>query len=429
MDKTEIIHPLIGLEDPHIPALERLSQFGINPGIERIELILKKLNNPQTRFKSILVGGTNGKGSVSSMLFSILTNNGYRAGLFTSPHLVSLRERFRTQDGLIGKEELKELAERTEKAIGPRTIEQNKITYFEFTTAMAFQWFAEKDIEIAVLEVGMGGRLDATNIARAEISIITNIDLDHTEFLGRDIKSIAGEKAGIMKSTGQTITGAVGEALRVIRNRAHALKIPLFILSKNFSFENKGSRFDYYGIKRNIKDITLNLKGSYQFRNASLALASIELLEEHGFYTTICNIKRGLRNVPLHGRFEILSKNPVVLIDGAHNPAGIRVLINALKEDFPHRKYHIIFGALKDKDIRGMLDLLKKVSDDFYLTQISTDRAENPESISKYLDKKTLIFKNVKEAFRGAILKAEPEDIICITGSLYLVGDFIKSLR
>lgn len=429
MDKEEIAHPLKGLENPDIPFLRKLEWVGIKPGLERINWLLKILGNPEKKYMSIIVGGTNGKGSVASILYSILIHNGYRCGLYTSPHLVSVCERFRTENGFIRPEEFRSTADEIIKKVGEDELITMGVTYFEFTTALAFKWFAEKKIDIAVLEVGMGGRLDATNSAPAILSIITSVSKDHTHFLGKTIEKIAFEKAGIIKKNNPVITASNGSALRVIHEQSIKMNAPLYIFGKDFNISNKNGRFDYLGLNRKMKNLFLNLSGSHQRINASLALAGAEILENFGFSLNNQMVRRALRGIPLSGRFEIVRTNPFVVIDGAHNPSAIKIFVNTLKEVFPQKKYYIIFGAMKDKDIRGMLRILEKVSDDFYISAIPVERAERPENIKKYFMKKVnaLCFENIASAYKSATERTEKNDVICVTGSFYLVGEFLKS--
>jgi dihydrofolate synthase/folylpolyglutamate synthase len=429
MDKEKIAHPLKGLENPEIEFLKKLDFFGIKPGLSRINWLLKVIGNPQKKFRSIVVGGTNGKGSVATILFSLLEKNGYTAGLYTSPHLVSICERFRTVDGLISPDEFRRYGEKIVRIAGEEKLLKAGITYFEFTTAMAFKWFADKNVEIAVLEVGMGGRLDATNTAPRELSIITTVSMDHTQFLGKSIEKIAFEKAGIIKKNKPCITACKGSALRVLQKESIRKKARLFIFGRDFTCEDKGSHFDYHGLNRKFKNLSLNLYGSHQYINASLALAGAEILENSGFSFSEENVKRALKGVLLHGRFEVIRQSPLVLIDGAHNPSAIRTLADTLKEVFPGRKIHVIFGAMKDKDIKGMLKILVKICRDFYISAIPVERAEKPERIKKLLDKRAAVFcfDNVHSAYKYALERSEKEHIICITGSFYLLGEFLRT--
>ncbi len=430
MDEEKDYQPVNFLDNPDIPLLKKLQRFGIKPGLERINFLLHLLKHPEKKFTSVLIGGTNGKGSVASMLYSILTHNGYKAGLYTSPHLISILERFRSTGGLISSEEFLSIGEDIIKKIGEEKLLKMGVTYFEFTTALAFQWFAEKKVDIAVLEVGMGGRLDATNSAPAVLSIITSVSKDHTDFLGKRIEEIAFEKAGIIKEDSHCVTSCRGKALRVIEEISKKRRSNLLVYGKHFHCtRKKDGTFDYHGINWNFRDLSLNLLGAHQVLNAGTALAGTEVLnKKYGFHLDAEKSKMALKNIPLFGRFEIIRKNPFVLLDGAHNPSAIMRLAATLKEAFPRSRYHIIFGAMADKDIRGMLKILERIAEDFYITAIPCERAENPENIKHLIskEKNALCFKDVQSAYRYALRKAEKRDVICITGSFYLVGEFIR---
>jgi len=432
MDKKEIAHPLTKLVNPEIPILNKLEWFGIKPGLKRIKYLLQKLGNPEKNFRSILIAGTNGKGSVAAMLYSIMSHHGYKTGLYTSPHLVSICERFRCHDGLITEKELVSLSEKVMRCAGAKRILSMGITYFEFTTALALCWFAEKKIDIAVLEVGMGGRWDATNAVPADLSIITNISRDHTAYLGDTIQEIAREKAGIIKKHKPIITGTKGIALRAIKKISRDKNAPLYVSSKDFCINTKSNRhFDYHGIFYNINGLLLNLKGRHQMENAALAIAGAELLTPYGYDFIPSGTRLALMKVPHYGRFEVLEGNPPVVLDGAHNPEGMRAFTNTLNEFFPGHRFHIIFGAMRDKDIKGMLNYLIRLPAYFYITRINNPRAEFPENILKFIPGKSAVklFRRVEDAFMNACKNTGENDVICITGSLYLVGEFLLTFQ
>ncbi len=431
MDKKKITHPLSELINPEIPLLKKLEWFGIKPGLERINWLLNLLDNPEKKFLSIIVGGTNGKGSVSTILYSILVHNGYNAGLYTSPHLVSICERFRSVEGIISPEEFRLIVQKIMNKVSEKELIKKGITYFEFTTAMAFKWFAEKKVDIAVLEVGMGGRLDATNSAPAILSIITSVSRDHTKYLGEKIGDIASEKSGIIKRNAPCLTACSGTALKIIKEQAIKKNSPLYIYGRDFyTIKKSEDAFEYHGIKQVLKNLKLNLKGEHQLTNAALALAAQEFLENYGFAFHTDKTRVALKNVKLYGRFEVLRKNPGVILDGAHNPSAIKVLSNTLQKTFPDRKFHIIFGAMKDKDIKEMIKILEKISRDFYFPPINMERAEKPENIREFLRKDIsgICFKNIVDAYSSALNRADKEDVICITGSFYLLGEFLRTL-
>jgi len=430
MVAKKISHPFCGLTDPRIKILQTLEQYGIKPGLDRIKKCLAALGNPQSRYPSIIVGGTNGKGSVASMIHSMLYHSDYRTGLYTSPHLVSLRERFKIDNRLIGEKEIRDLVGWVLKRIGRDFIMEEGITYFEFTTTMAFKWFGSERIDAAVLEVGMGGRLDATNIVPAIISVITTVGMDHTAHLGNTVEKIAVEKGGIIKDGGILVTGCDGQGLKILKEIADKKGSEIFILGRDFSYKEKRKDcFDYKGLLFSLDNIRLNLSGRHQIRNACLALASAEILLKKNFRITRGAVREGLRKTCLHGRFEIVRRNPTVVLDSAHNPSAAEALVASLREHFPGRKIRFVFGAMRDKDIRGILEVFAEAGKEFYLCGFSSLRAEYPGNIRRILNMigvKSRCFDNVKSAYVSAVKDSKKEDVICISGSLYLVGEFIR---
>ncbi|MBI2400427.1 MAG: bifunctional folylpolyglutamate synthase/dihydrofolate synthase, partial [Deltaproteobacteria bacterium] len=294
-----------------IDYLYSLERHGIKPGLERVSALFTALGNPQDSFKSIHVAGTNGKGSVCSMTASVLIDAGFRTGLYTSPHLIKFNERISVAGKNISENELIEAAREVKAASKKAGL--SDVTFFEFTTAMAFLHFRKKKVEFALVETGMGGRLDATNLVTPVVSVITNIGLDHTAWLGSTIKEIAFEKAGIIKPGVPVITGeAARTALSVIKAAAKKASSPIFIMGQDFHAEGKCASFSYSGLSGGLTGLKLRMNGGHQVGNAALALAAIELLRAQGVHITALAIRKGLKETCWPGRFEILSRRPLV---------------------------------------------------------------------------------------------------------------------
>ena len=399
-------------------------------GLDRIEELLKKLGSPERKLRCIHVTGTNGKGSVCAMLHSILMNAGYKVGLYTSPHLKKFNERIRINNNLIVDKELVGYYSKVKKYISAQS-------FFEITTAMAFLYFAEKDVDFVVLEVGLGGRLDATNVVTPLVSIITNVGLEHTQFLGNSIEQIANEKSGIIKEKVPIITGAEDIALDAIKKIAHGKNAKLTIVKKNTikltklktnNSKNKKNKiiekahncsFDYNG----YKNLILGLNGKFQAHNATIALEAIKVLQNnYKIKLNEKNIIDGLRNVQWPGRLQFIEKN--VLIDCAHNPHGFRILVEEL-ETFNYGRLIAVLGFSKDKDIHSMAEIIGSLASKIILTKSSNERAAEPQLIKKHFNKQVAIIKNPQKALKYAKKIARKNDLILIAGSIFLVGELI----
>ena len=391
--------------------LYSLDSSKVKLGLKNIKALLKKLGNPEKRLKIIHVAGTNGKGSVCMMISSILQEAGYKVGVYTSPHLKKFNERIRINDRLITDKEILGYYLK----IKPKITSQS---FFEITTAMAFLYFYEKNVDFAVLEVGLGGRLDATNVANPLASVITNIGLEHTDILGNTIEKIAYEKACIIKRNVPIVTGAEGKALDTIKKTAKKRNAPL-ILNKKYK-KNRNNTFNI----NNYKNLKLNnLKGDFQLENASTALTAIEALNKfHNLKINKNIIKNGLRNAKWEGRFEFLGRN--ILIDCAHNPSGFEVLIKEIKK-LDYKKLILVTGLMKDKDIEKIIELLNPVADYFIITKAKNERAAEPEFISQFIKKPFKIIKNPKNALKYAKNIADKKDLVLVAGSIYVAGELL----
>ncbi len=404
-----------------------LEKFGMIFGLTQVERILKAIGDPHREVQAIHIGGTNGKGSTAAMMASILQKEGYRVGLYTSPHLIQFTERIRVNGKEIEKEEVAALAgwmrERIEEAdITP------PFTFFDFTTAMALYYFTQRMVDLAVLEVGLGGRLDSTNIVDPLLSIITNISKDHEAYLGKSILKIAGEKAGIIKKGRPLITAATQpHVLRLFSKICRERGSLYFRVGKDFRYiGTEDGDFHYEGLHRKLWGLHLNLRGFHQVVNATTALGAMEVLEDLGYPVSADAMVEGLREVGWPGRLEIVTSSPKVVLDGAHNPAGALVLRESLKKAFQYQHLILIIGVMKDKDIESILHLLAPLADHIILTKPNNDRAATPALLKKALGKngkRAEIIEDLKEAIERGLSITGQEDLLCITGSLYTVGE------
>lgn len=407
--------------------LEGLKQRGINLGIGSISGLLARLDNPQTKYKTILIGGTNGKGSTAAILSSILMKEGMSVGLYTSPHVCDFRERIRINGCMISEDALCALIDKVREEI------KEDVTYFEFSTALAFLYFSQYEIDIAVVEVGMGGRLDATNLVSPEVSVITNISLEHQRYLGNNLESIACEKGGIIKENGICVTAAKGRKVIDTLKEICSQRMSAFYRTGGdirVRRSGKGS-FSYYGINKRYRGLRNSLIGEHQIENAALALAVVDVLAAKGMEINDNSVTEGLRDVKWEGRLELVSRNPGILVDGAHNPAGISSLCNSLLADFSFRRLIVVFGVLRDKDYAEMLKRLMPLADKMILTRPKEERAARTEdllSVTLPCHDHVEAIDNSVEALARARFLAGVDDLVCVAGSLYLVGEIKKHL-
>jgi dihydrofolate synthase/folylpolyglutamate synthase len=407
--------------------LYHLEKFGMIFGLTQVEKILDVIGNPHRGIQAIHVAGTNGKGSTAAMMSSILEKEGYRVGLYTSPHLNRFTERIKVNGREIEEKEVAALAAWMREEIESAGIAP-PFTFFDFTTAMALAYFNRKMVDLAVLEVGLGGRLDSTNVVDPLISIITNVAKDHEAYLGKSILKIAREKGGIIKEGRPLITAATQpQVLRLFSKICQEKESPFFRVGKEFrSSRGEDGDFDYEGLDRKLWGIHLNLRGPHQVVNATTALGAMEVLEDLGYPVSTAAMIDGLKEVDWPGRLELISSSPKVLLDGAHNPAGVLVLKESLEKDFQYHRLILLVGIMKDKDIRSMLHLLAPLADHIILTQPHTDRATPPALLKEALDrngKKAEIAEDLKEAIERGLSLTQKDDLLCITGSLYTVGE------
>lgn len=389
--------------------LYSLETSKIKLGLENIQMLLHHIGNPEKQLKCIHIAGTNGKGSVCSLIFYSLQEAEYKVGMYTSPHLKRFNERIRINKHLITD---KEIANCFLK-IKPFITNQS---FFEITTAMAFLYFKEKNVDFVVLEVGLGGRLDATNVVNPLISVITNVGLEHTELLGNKIEKIAFEKAGIIKNNVPVVTGVEGKPFEVVKQISKEKNAPLFLAKKH-----KDVKFRY-------------LNGIFQQQNKDIALTVIDILRKFYFLKIrFFDIQSGIKKTKWKGRLEFISKN--VLVDCAHNPDGFRVLkkeLKIIKNKKNFEKVFFVVGIQKTKDICDMLNIINPLVSSIIFTKSKNEKAANPIELVDIFNKinskqsiKTKIIKNPRMALKYAKKIAYKNDLIVVTGSIYMVGEVI----
>lgn len=406
--------------------LFNLEKFGMVFGLDNIKWLLDLLDNPHDSFKTVHIAGTNGKGSTAAMLSHILKEEGFRVGKYTSPHLVSFTERITIDEEEITQEVVAELTENLCQKIEQK--DRNRFfTFFDFTTAIAFEYFKRQKVDIAIIETGLGGRLDSTNVLQPLLSIITNVDYDHMEQLGSTIEKIAAEKAGIIKEGVPLVTGCSGSAKPIIEARTRELQCPLYILGQNFSYKKKADRvFDYNGIKKQLPDVTVNLDGDHQLANCALSLCAAEVLSEKGYTVSDTSVYNSLVHLKWHGRLEKVHDNPVILLDSAHNVQGMHVLSQFIRTHHRNKKKILIFGVMKDKEYSKMLQEISPLMDTVILTQPNIGRALSPYEMAN-TSRGIIVTNNTRDAMKQAMSMAGNEDLILVTGSFYTTGE-VKTL-
>ena len=404
-----------------------LNRHGIKLGLDPTIALLKRLGNPQHRYVSLHIGGTNGKGSTAIMTATILQAAGYRVGLYTSPHLVDFRERIRVDGAMIPEERVIDLTQRIQDVVE----QTGSVTFFEFTTAMAFSYFAEEQIDVAVIEVGMGGRFDATNVLDPLAVLITNIACDHEQYLGDTLSSIAFEKAGIIKKGGAVVVGPMAEAPRqVIESFAEEQRAVPYCWDTDFHLTQETDQaFNYHGSHWAFSGLRCPLLGDHQQCNAAAALALLEIGALKGLKVSESAVRHGLNQVRWEGRLETVSQCPWIVLDGAHNAAAAEVLVSffsrVLVSD-PSKKLLLVVGMMRDKNHAAFFEVINSLAHDLIVTQATISRAASVQELSQALPNNTApvqAIANPREAMIMAKRLARPNDLICVTGSLILVGE------
>jgi len=398
-------------------------------GLENIKRILELLKYPQKNFSSIQVTGTNGKGSTVAMLESILREEGYRSGRLTSPHLVNMMERIQFMGNPITEQEVIDIINSIETLILA-----TGTSFFEIITAMAYIYFTHKQCDIAVLETGLGGRLDATSTSDPILTVITDIGFDHTKTLGRTLKSIAYEKAGIWQSDVPCVCGVKSSRVRgYLKQYSKEKKIPLLFTADSVnisevSVTSKGSTFNAQTTLSEYKNLYLNLIGEHQMHNAAVALLAVDELKKLGWKVSSQAVYNGLRKVDWPGRLQILERHPLQLVDAAHNLMGFKALVKAL-DLFTYENLIFVFGVLRDKEYRAMINLIAPMAEKIILTYPGISRAVEPETIADFPETREwnlTIERNINKAWSVAVESARPEDLVCASGSIYFIGDILK---
>lgn len=413
-----------------------LTKYGIKLGLKNINYLLYLLGEPHKKLKIIHVAGTNGKGSTCSSISSILQSDGYKVGLYTSPHLVDFAERIKINHKPIDRKKVSELLERIKPYIEKvaNTPSYNHPTFFEVITSMAFLYFFEEQVDFLVLEVGLGGRLDATNVCEPLISVITHIDYDHMDQLGNSLQEIAREKGGIIKPEGIVISSnQYEEAYNEIKKIAEEKNSLIYSIGREINYkivksDIKGVIFDLKGIYHEYKNLHTPLLGRHQADNSATAITAIEALKIRGVNITEKAIRAGLEKVKWTGRLEIIQHKPILVLDGAHNPNGVKVVRDALKEIFSYHRLILVLAIFADKDYKKMIQIIVPNADLIIATKTENSRATSPRIIAKeaakYIDQnKIIVTENIPQAINCALSNSKEDDLICITGSLYTVGE------
>jgi len=407
--------------------LASLSPSSIKLGLERVHEALKALGHPERRFRSLHVAGTNGKGSTCAFSAAALRAAGHRVGLYTSPHLMRVNERFQVDGADISDEMLGRRILEVLERFSAAAFEPGLLTYFEFGTVVALWHFAQEGVDIAVLETGLGGRLDATNVVQPLVTAITSISFDHMEYLGHTLGAIAGEKAGILKpGVPVVVSRQEPEAREAISRVAGQVGAPMLLEGRDFSLvPGPGGGLVYRGPDRTLEGLSLSLRGPHQAQNAAVALAVLGQLHQRGVRVPDEAAAQGLATARWPGRMEEVSSQPAVVLDGAHNPSGVAVLLASLEALYPGRRIHAVFGVVADKDRAPMMRALFPRCASIHLTPLDTPRSLAPE---KYLEEARALCADVRpyafldDALAGARSLASQEDVVLCTGSLFLVG-------
>lgn len=416
-----------------LPMFSHVGERALNKSLDKTYALCKILGNPEQQFKSIHVAGTNGKGSTCHLLSSILQKAGYKTGLFTSPHILDFRERIKVNGNMISEQEVVDFTENYKTVF-----EDIKPSFFEMTVALAFKHFAEQEVEVAVIEVGLGGRLDATNILHPLVSIITNISYDHTGILGDSISLIAQEKAGIIKPNTPTIIGAFDtESYSVFESIAHKYNSPLypaFEIWRTTKMEDRGSHLwiDINNGKKKL-ELSLDLTGGYQSKNICTVACAIDVLRNLGFKIDDLHFVEGVsiarQLTGLQGRWQTLNNQPKVICDIGHNEAGILEVVSHLQRS-SYQELHIVLGIVMDKDVSSILQLLPKDAK-YYYCQANIERALDKDTLAKIgcemgLNGKS--YPDTNTAYNAALANADTKDLIFVGGSTFVVAEIIEFL-
>ncbi len=416
--------------------LEDLIQSGIKLGLDNTTRLLQALGNPQLKVPTIHLAGTNGKGSTAVFTESILRASGFKTGLFTSPHLLDYRERIKVNNLEIAPDQLAEVATQVRSACETHEI---PATYFEVGTAIAFLHFYQSQCNWNVIEVGMGGRLDSTNLCQAEVSVITSISMDHESSLGTDLVSIAKEKAAIIKPGGTVIAGKLPEAVdQVIETHAREAGCPVSYLGRDFkvrgrNWNNRCQTFDWINPEKSFYDLEIGLLGEFQVQNAALAVAATrKALDLAGAPLSETALKTGLRKAKWPGRMEVIEEAPIVLLDCAHNPDSVKKLANAIHEHFQYEKCRVVLGIMQDKDLEQIAEILGSFADEVIVSRPRMERSADPYNLFKLLQISNKVIEIIEEipyALHTAKNRSGPQDLVLVTGSVFTVAEAKQSIE
>lgn len=419
-----------------IDYLYGLEKFGMKLGLHNIRVLLKAFGDPQNEFRSVHIAGTNGKGSTSSMIAAVLSASGYKVGLYTSPHLIMFNERIRINGRMISDADLI----RYTRLLRPK-IDLLRATFFEATTAIAFKYFADRRVDIGVIETGLGGRLDATNVLVPSVTVITTIGKDHVEHLGHTLREIAFEKGGIIKPGVPCVVGvrnpAAVKELRSIAVRRHSkfIEVPQQENSNLHQTTGASARRTVRTSERIYRNLRISLAGEFQLQNAAVALISLEQLEARGVPIQPIAIKKGFTNIQsltgIRGRFEMLRRRPRIILDVGHNVDGISAAVSALKKT-SYRKLLIVFGVMKDKDVRGMVRALSVLKPRVFAFQPAMERALHPDTIVKLFRRvkcAAQAFPDAMSAVDNAMRSLRSDDVLLICGSHYVAGEVLRVIE
>ncbi|GEL77448.1 bifunctional folylpolyglutamate synthase/dihydrofolate synthase [Tenuibacillus multivorans] len=419
-------------ESQAIDWIHKQLKFGIKPGLKRVQWLLSELDNPDKHLKIVHVAGTNGKGSTVAFLRHILQEHGFSVGTFTSPYIEVFNERISINGEPISGEDLvqyvtmiKPLCEQLAKT------DLGSPTEFEIITVIALKYFQEIDVEYAIFEVGLGGRLDSTNVIDPVLSVITTIGFDHTDILGETIEEIAYEKAGIIKQKKPVMTNVVDyKALNIIEKQAKKMNSPLSQLTVDFNYQwlkslYNGEIFSFRSKCLTIDRITLNMSGQHQVENATLAIFTFKKLSDlEGFSISIEKIKEGIRKTTWIGRYEIVQENPTIILDGAHNIEALKPLLKTLGQRYRHEKVDVLFSAVKGKPVDQMLQLLQRHFETIHLTAFDFFKSyRHEELLQKFRKYGIIVSKNWKNVVDEFNCSQDSDSVLVITGSLYFVSE------
>ncbi len=404
--------------------------------LRRVDELLARVGNPHRKVKSIHIAGSKGKGSVAAMIAAVLTKAGYRTGLFTSPHLITFNERIRIDGEMIPDGTVADLTERLKPEVTAvnEAAHYGRLTTFEVITALGFLYFAEKQCDLQVIEVGLGGRLDATNVINPEVAAITSISLEHTDVLGNTLALIAGEKAGIIKTGGTVVIAPQADEAREVfertcrERRAKLIQAGADITWQTLRFDARGQQLRVKG-RLGSYDVTLPLLGEYQLENAAVAIGALEVLVEKGYHITGEDIAGGLAEVSWPGRLQVLCLHPLVVVDGAHNPYSAARLREALKRHFKFDKATLIIGTSSDKDMNGIAAELAPLFSRIIVTRsIHPRAAATAPLVAAFaaLGITAEVTDDISTALPMALAKAGPRDMVCVAGSLFVVAGAIE---